>query len=190
MCQSQKNFYIQPFLVYLLELQYAILFINHLISFIITPMAECRKKLSRLLFWIILESDVLRRSLKNLFWNIWESSTKSNHVRVSAFISKIKRKNTLPWMFFRNLSRIFQNNYFVEHFRVAPFLIREVFCLNIVIYILFGQFNVSWVLFTSVRSACKLLASPLRWRLGTRLFLWRHGEIPSLFWSMFILLLC
>ena len=44
--------------------------------------------------------------------------------------SKSKTKNTLPWMFFRNLSRIFQNNYFVEHFRVAPFLIREVFCLN------------------------------------------------------------
>ena len=52
---------------------------------------------------------------KNPCWNV--------------FVSKIK-KNILSRMFSWKFSRIFQNNQFVEHLRLATFLIPKVFWLN------------------------------------------------------------
>ena len=51
------------------------------------------------------------------------------HPRWSVFVSNTK-KNILTWKFFWKFYRIFQNNYFASHFRVAVFLIHQVSWLN------------------------------------------------------------
>ena len=80
--------------------------------------ASVEKKLLALPSWIISEAAVLR------CFKIFEKiAKKTSLVEWRAFISKAKKK-ILPRMFSRKFSRIFQNSHFVEHFRLAGFLIR------------------------------------------------------------------
>ena len=134
-CHSQKILFIGSLSVYVLELQPSILLtdIRYAKSFniflqFLRMAASVEKKTVTTTFpknfrssrpGVFIKIAVLKYSRKlsrkHLWWNV--------------FVCKIQ-KNIPPQMFSWKFSRIFQNNYFVEHLRVVVSLIRKFFKLN------------------------------------------------------------
>ena len=120
-CDSEENRFIESLPFMFLELLSTILFNEQLLRdiFKVFCYISCKwqekRKLLRLISWVISESAILR-CLKHL------RKFQRKQPWWSIFVSKIK-KNILPQMFSQKFPQIFQNNNFLEHFRLAVSLI-------------------------------------------------------------------
>ena len=91
-------------------------------------------------------------------------------------------------MFAQKIFRIFQNNHFVEHFRLAVFLIRYSLLAEWQSSISFldTYLCVFWVFLTSVRVTLEFLAiyveKPMQLRLQARLFFCLHWKNYFFVW--------